>query len=217
MRQVLTRALAIAVLSGAAMTAFADNVSIPYSAGIPYYARGPRIIHVPQPGEDLRGSEASLRGDTSADIDDDEATDVAPPPHRAMKPQSATHIHERPKTRQKERTQAVAKASPHREPRRKPYNVSLPEPPPPPPEPTGPRRALLSAPPPLSSLSDGPTPIRPTPRFGSPLPEPAASAPSLDDVTASAPMQQPAAAPVDTSDDHLPPPGDPRLAPPEPK
>lgn len=195
MRKLLTRALLVTALSSASMMAFADGF------GIPYYARGPRIIHVPQPGDDLRDSRASLRSDAPEDFDDDPVS-VAPP-RRAVQPA--------PKTPPRK----VAKTGTHQEPRRKPFSVSLPEPPPPPPEPTGPRRALLSAPPPTSSLSDGPTPIRPTPRFAAPVPEPAAPAP--DAVTAAMPAPEPAAsAPVDTSDDHLPPPGDPRLAPPEP-
>lgn len=175
------------------MMAFADGF------GIPYYARGPRIIHVPQPGDDLRDSRASLHGEPE-DFDDD-AVSVAPSPRRVTKPA--------PQARPKK----IAKAGTHREPlRRKPFSVSLPEPPPPPPEPAGPRRALLSAPPPTSSLSDGPTPIRPTPRFAAPLPEPVASAPTPDPVASAMPAPEPA----DISDDHLPPPGDPRLAPPEP-
>jgi len=203
LRKLLTRALVIAALSGAGMTAFADNVSIPDSLGIPYYARGPRIIHVPQPGDDLRDSRASLRGEP--ENFDDDAVSVAPPPRRAMKPAPQA------------RPQKTAKTGPHQEPlRRKPYSASLPEPPPPPPpEPAGPRRALLSAPPPppISSLSDGPTPIRPTPRFTAPMPEPAM--PTSDAVTEAIPTPENAVVP-DTSDDHLPPPGDPRLAPPEP-
>ena len=153
MRKLLTRALVTVALAGAGAVAYAQE------GGIPYYVRGPRIIHVPQPGEDVQDSRASLRSDTSGGVDDDEAAYVAPTPRRAMKPAPKP----RPKT--------LAKASTHQEPlRRKPYNVSLPEPPPPPPEPSGPRRALLSAPPPTPSLSSGPTPTRPTPRFAAPWP-----------------------------------------------
>src|SRR5512135_1964721 len=121
------------------MTALADNV------GLPFYARGPRIIHVPQSGEELRDSQASLRGDDPQDFDDDAVS--IEPQRRVAKPKAKAS---RPQAK------SVAKVSTHREPpRRRPYSVSLPEaPPPPPPEPLGPRRALLSAPPP-PPLHDG--------------------------------------------------------------
>ena len=193
MRKLLTRAAIIAALSGAGMTALADNF------GMPYYARGPRIIHVPQPGEDLRDSQASLRSEPE-DVDVDAAS-VAPPPRRVVKPVAKPQ-------------KTAARTSASAPPRREPFSVSLPEPPPPPPpEPTGPRRAVLSAPPPpMPSIYDAPTPIRATPRFAAPLPEPVASAPAPDAATTSMPAPETA----DTSDDHLPSPGDPRLAPPEP-
>lgn len=134
------------------------------------------------------------------DIDDDE--DVPPVrPQRVVKPA--------PKP--------VAMKEPVR---RKPFNVPVSVTPPPEPEPVGPRRALLSAPPPLptSSIHDGPTPLRPTPRFGQPLPDPAPEPlttftpppPSIPAPTAAAHQGD------DDNEDHLPPPGDPRLAPPEP-
>jgi hypothetical protein len=205
----LTRALLVAALSSASTLVFADG------SGIPYYARGPRIIHVPQPGDDLRDSRASLRDDAPEDLDDDAVQ--AEPPRGAVKRLSRTESQQRPKTPYKTQAKTVARASVHQEPRRRPFSVSVPEPPPPPPaEPLGPRRALLSAPPPppVSSIHDGPTPIRPTPRFGLPLPEPAAPATTEDAATAS---DSTASASTDVRDDHLPPPGDPRLAPPEPK
>lgn len=176
------------------MMAFADGL------GIPYYARGPRIIHVPQPGDDLRDSRSSLDSVTPEENDDD-VVSALPPPRRAAKPVAKPH-------------KVVAKIGPSAPTRRKPFSVSLPEPPPPPPEPTGPRRALLSAPPPppTSSIHDGPTPIRPTPRFSQSLPPPVSPP---HDVT-TMPAAENAAVAVDTTDDHLPPPGDPRLAPPEP-
>ncbi|MBS0247249.1 MAG: hypothetical protein JSR61_11565, partial [Proteobacteria bacterium] len=157
MRKLLASACVVAAFATAGMTAFADNV------GIPFYTRGPRIIHVPQPGEELRDSQASLRSADPQGFDDDAAS--SEPQRRAVKPAVKAV---RPKAK------SVATVSTHRDStRRRPYNVSLPEPPPPPPEPMGPRRALLSAPPPpLPSIHDGPTPLRATPRFGQPLPEP---------------------------------------------
>lgn len=201
MRKLLTRALLIAALSSVSMMAFADGF------GIPYYARGPRIIHVPQPGDDLRDSQASLDS-VAPDYDDDDAVSVAPPPRRAVKPVAKPH---------KTVARTVARTGPSAPTRRKPFSVSVPEPPPPP-EPTGPRRALLSAPPPPTpSIHDGPTPIRPTPRFGEPLPHPVSSAPAMDSAASSMPAPEPVDSAVSqASDDHLPPPGDPRLAPPEP-
>lgn len=103
--------------------------------GMPIYNAGPRIIHVPQPGE--RPARASLpeRDDVYLDDDDDE---YVPPPRRprvAPKPQKRSD-------------------TPKAEPRRKPFNPS------PPPKP---RRTVLSAPPPAPDYSL--TPIKPTPRF----------------------------------------------------
>jgi hypothetical protein len=171
--------------------------------------RGPRIIHVPQPGDEVRETQASLHSDLPESFDDE---DVAPPqPHRVLRP--------RPSVQSKAQPNTSLKRSVHKEPpsaRRKPFSVSLPEAPPPPaPEPAGPRRALLSAPPP--PLAGGPTPLRPTPRFGQsmppPIPEPAS-------VVASTPAPEIPAVALPASeddDDNLPAPGDPRLAPPEPK
>jgi hypothetical protein len=114
---------------------------------IPSYYRGPRIIHVPQP-DDARASRTSNVPD-----EDDEA--VAPPPRR--------------------RVAAPVRTTPRWPPRRE--AMPLPKPPRqiantksrivdapvrPAPQPPGPRRAVLSAPPPPA---EGPTPIRPTPKF----------------------------------------------------
>lgn len=222
MRTALTIVLAAAAFLAAGTMAFADTY---------YTLSNPRIIHVPQPGQTARDSHASLSRVAPDDPDDE---DVAPPPsHRAAKPQP----------RAKTVTRQQPKTVTHKDPvRRKPSSVSLPEPPPEPePEPTGPRRALLSAPPPppTSSIHDGPTPLRPTPRFGQPLPEPPAPlttftppapAPVAKPVAVAAPAPEPSAAapasepvtavhpiPADDNDDYLPPPGDPKLAPPEPK
>lgn len=110
----------------------------------PYY-RGPRIIHVPQPGErQNRVNDRASTGDREEPIlftEDDDDEEAAPTPRRRV---------EKPKPR--------ANAAPARAtPRWKSRSDA-----PPPPPPTGPRRAVLSAPPPSAV---GPTPIRPTPRF----------------------------------------------------
>lgn len=201
MTKALTIALTAAFVTASAM-ASADTYSMLSS---------PRIIHVPQPGDELRRTQARL---PAPDMDDDDEIAVPQRPRRVDR--STAPI---PKSHEKKRES--------REPaRRKPFTVSLPEPPPPEPEPTGPKRALLSAPPPppTPSIHDGPTPLRPTPRFGQPLPEappalttftpPAAPKP----VAAVSPAPEPPLPPaLDDNDDHLPPPGDPRLAPPEPQ
>ena len=219
MTVVRTIVLAVAVTMAASPMAFGDTY---------YTLSNPRIIHVPQPGDDVRKSHASLSRVAPDHFDDE---DAAPPsrPHRAAKPQP------RPVTRQQPR--AVKQTEPVR---RKPFSVSLPEPPPPEPEPTGPKRALLSAPPPMptSSIHDGPTPLKPTPRFGQPLPEPTAplttftpppSAPVAalkpppqlaaepSAASTSAPAIAATALPANDNDDDLPAPGDPKLAPPEPR
>ncbi len=198
--------LAAAAFVAASATALADTYST---------LSNPRIIHVPQPGDELHRTQASLRAPNEAD-DDEIAV-----------PQRLRRV-DRPAA---PRAKPQAKKTESRE-RRRPFTASLPEPPPPPePEPTGPKRALLSAPPPppISSIHDGPTPLKPTPRFGQPLPEapplttftpPPRSAPASKPVAAVAPAAEPALVlplAVDDSDDHLPPPGDPKLAPPEPK
>jgi hypothetical protein len=106
-----------------------------YTAYAPRYDRGPRIIHVPQPGD--RDDRASVNDrDQPAVSNDNDDVEVAPPRRRAAPP-----------------------------PQRRSATPSLPQrrsdaPPPPP----GPRRNVLSAPPPPA---EGPTPIRPTPRFNS--------------------------------------------------
>jgi hypothetical protein len=116
---------------------FGDVVSVRPTAlspsYVPGYRRGARIIQIPQPGDYDEDSASVDRGDAP----------VPPKPHTA-KP--------RP---EKPRAQASA---PRTTPRWKLRSDS-----PPPPPPTGPRRAVLSAPPPLAA---GPTPLRPTPKFG---------------------------------------------------
>ena len=104
-------------------------------AGVtPYYVRGPRIIQVPQADDEVV--------ERSNDI-------VAPPPrHRAIAPKR--HI-ESKRTAPKQ----AAKKTPR-------WTLRNDAPPPPPPKPLGPRRAVLSAPPPRA---EGLSPIYPTPRF----------------------------------------------------
>lgn len=108
--------------------------------------RGPRIIRVPQAGaRDDRGKDRAGIDDrdqpaVSNDVDDDE---VAPMPRRRLVPAPQRHIETQPRLRTP-RWQVRSDA---------------PSPPPPPPET---RRAVLSVPPPPA---EGPTPIRPTPRF----------------------------------------------------
>lgn len=206
MKRRLTILLAAAAFVAASATALADTYST---------LSNPRIIHVPQPGDELRRTQARL---PASGVDDDEEIAV---------PQRPRHV-ERPAA---PRAKPPVKKTESRE-RRRPFSISLPEPPPPEPEPEprGPKRALLSAPPPppIPSIHDGPTPLKPTPRFGQPLPEPPAPlmtftpppmpAPAAKPVAAAAPVPEsslPLA--VDDNDDHLPPPGDPKLAPPEPK
>lgn len=209
MGKALTIALTAAFVAASAM-ASADT----YSS-----LSNPRIIHVPQPGDELRRTQARL---PAPDMDDGDDEIVVPQrPRRVEKPAPS-------------RVKPQAKKTENRAPRRA-FSVALPEPPPPPepePEPTGPKRALLSAPPPppTPSIHDGPSPLRPTPRFGQPLPEapaplttftpPPMPATAAKAVATAAPAVEPALVlppALDDNDDHLPPPGDPRLAPPEPK
>jgi len=134
------------------------------AASQPYvynYERGPRIIHVPQPGEraDGRGNDrvasrpaarASVERQPEpavADEEDDADDDVAPAP--PARPRNVT-----PKPR--------AANAPPQPPAAITPRWKLRTDAPPPAPPPGPRRAVLSAPPPGF---DGPTPLRPTPRF----------------------------------------------------
>lgn len=106
------------------------------NAYAPRYDFGPRIIHVPQPGEEDAAYAPNVR--VMPDEDDD-ADEPAPPPRRQSAP--------RPRPQQGSATPPA--------PRRKPYTVARPEPPAP-----AERRTVLTAP-----IHDGPTPIRPTPRY----------------------------------------------------
>ncbi len=110
----------------------------------PRFDGGPRIIHVPQPGErdDRSGTSYEENGENSA-VDDKDDADVdqpAPPPRRP----AARRTYQR-----MEAPPARASADP------------APARPKPEPKPLGPPRAVLSAPPPAGGL----TPIYPTPKF----------------------------------------------------
>lgn len=111
---------------------------LPLNAYTPSYNAGPRIIHVPQPGEEDAASAPHVRR-VMPDDDDDAVEQAAPPPRRQSAP--------RP---QKQNTSAAPPA-----PRRKPYGAAV-ETRPAPAE----RRTVLRAP-----LHDGPSPVKPTPRF----------------------------------------------------
>jgi len=110
---------------------------LPLNAYTPRYNAGPRIIHVPQPGEDDSASAPHVRR-VMPDVDDD-AEELAAPPRRQSTPRPP-----------KQKTSDVPPA-----PRRKPYGAAV-ETRPAPVE----RRTVLRVP-----VHDGPTPVKPTPRF----------------------------------------------------
>lgn len=151
------------------------------SDAVPSYMRGPRIIHVPQSGErnERLDSRASVNDRDDPDVHDHDDEEVAaPPPRRRMAP---------PPVRTTPRWGPRREASPPARPVRR---VDLPkfrdEPIP---QPPGPRRAVLSAPPPPA---EGPTPIRPLPRFGAKAEVKAEAgekfaAPRVPEITADAP------------------------------
>jgi hypothetical protein len=131
-----------------------DVISVTPSALVtlpgPGTVGGARIIHVPSPAEE----QASLAPDDGPDFDD--PADSAPPARQA--------VQSRPKHAAKPAARHVTRQEPAT--RRRPFSVDAPPPPPPPPVE---RRAILTAPPPPAApLHDGPTPLRPTPRFGAP-------------------------------------------------
>ncbi len=112
----------------------------------PRYDAGPRIIHVPQPGErDDRA--ATDDGDEAAMSDDDDDADRAPPPRRR-------EIRRPYQTMEAPPARASAEPAPRARAEPKPLE---------------PRRTLLSAPPPPAG---GLSPIYPTPKFRAKL-EPA--------------------------------------------
>ena len=130
-----------------------DVVSVAPLAG-PRFNSGPRIIHVPQPGE--RSDADTTPEDDENSVTDDDDADVAPPPprHPAVR-------------RPAQRVQAPpARASTEPPPAR----------PRPEQKPAGPPRNVLSAPPPVGGL----TPIYPTPKFEPKL-EPAEKFAPADD------------------------------------
>lgn len=91
---------------------------------IPRYERGPRIIHVPQPGEERAG--VNERDDPAVSNDDEPEEAAPPPPRRRIAPKPRSDI----APKRQRRSDA------------------------PPPPPPGPPRAILSAPPPpAASLS----------------------------------------------------------------
>ena len=138
------------------------------SAVVPAYTRGPRIIHVPQAFDrnERLDSRASVTHDPAYTDDDD---DIAPPPRRQVAPPMRTtprwtphreiappsrRSEPSPKPRVEPRTvRHIDMSKPKIEPKAEP---ALPQPP-------SPRRAVLSAPP---LPAEGPSPIRPTPKFG---------------------------------------------------
>lgn len=114
---------------------------------IPSYERGPRIIHVPQPDD--------ARGHRTSNVSDEDDEEVAPPPRRRAAPPPRTTPRWPPQpeiARKPVRQIAITKSRPIDPPAPRPVS-----------QPPGPRRAILSAPPPPA---EGPTPIRPTPNFG---------------------------------------------------
>ena len=131
---------------------FGDIVSVaPISplngANTPNYQRGARIIHVPQPGgRDQRASVNERDEPALSPKHDEEKAAPAPPRRRIVAPPRLT-------------SRTTPRWAPQRTEQSPPPQRRSDAPPPPPP---GPRRAVLSAPPPPA---EGPTPIRPTPRF----------------------------------------------------
>ena len=109
-------------------------VGVVANAYAPQYRRGPRIIHVPQPGD--RNVRASLPNDEpEINVDDDDDVVAPPPPRRKVTKQSPA------------RTEKAPPPKPATGPRWKPRSSEAPPPPAPPP---GPKRAVLSAPPPAT-------------------------------------------------------------------
>jgi hypothetical protein len=125
---------------------FGDILSVTptQNAASPRYQRGPHIIHVPQAGtrDERSNTQASINDrdepDATENDDDDEA---APPPRRHIAPAPQRQDDPAPQPRA---------------PRWQPRSEIPPQPA------AAPRRAVLSAPPPLA---EGPTPVHPTPRF----------------------------------------------------
>jgi hypothetical protein len=140
---------------------FGDILSIASARALntayaPNYQRAPRIIHVPQADErdDRANDRASVNErDQPAASNDDDEEEAASPPRRRVTPPPP----------------------PRTTPRWQPRSDAPPSP--------GPRRTVLSAPPPPA---EGPTPIRPIPRYNSKA-DPADKFAPPRDVTSSAP------------------------------
>ena len=143
MKKALTLSLVFAASVASAPSAVGQSYSLDYQ-------RGPRIIHVPQPGEAARpatGANLDRRPEPAVtDDDDDDNEVVAPPPlpRPRVKPRAAATP-----------AQPPAAVAPRWKLRNEPPPASEPLP-------SGPSRAVLSAPPPAP---EGLTPLRPTPRF----------------------------------------------------
>jgi hypothetical protein len=159
MRKAWTIGLAAAAMAGLCLTAIGgtehERIADAGASVTPYYVRGPRIIHVPRPGEKIeeRGDVRASAGRRAEPVLSNESVDddIAPPPrHRAAAPK-----------RRVESNRVAPKPAVRKTPRWK-LGSEAPPPPPPPPAPLGPRRAVLSAPPPRA---EGLSPIYPTPRF----------------------------------------------------
>jgi hypothetical protein len=163
------------------------------STVVPAYTRGPLIIHVPQAFDrnERLNSRASVTHDPAYTDDDD---DIAPPTRR----QPAPPVRATPRwTPQPRAVRHIDMSKPKTAPK-----VEL-KPEPPVPQPPSPRRAVLSAPP---LPAEGPSPVRPMPKFGAKAEATKAeagekfAAPRLPEITADTPppgYSPPAAPPRD--------------------
>jgi hypothetical protein len=147
---------------------FGDILSVApaLNCATPHYQRGPHIIHVPQAGaknsDDPTNNRASIDDrDEPAVANDDDEEEAAPPPRRRVAPAPQRQDDSPPRPRA---------------PRWQPRSDAL--------QPAGPRRAVLSAPP---LAAEGPTPIRPIPRFNSKA-DPADKFGQLHDARSNAPQ-----------------------------
>ena len=139
----------------------------------PRFNGGPRIIHVPQPGERDDRANTTYETDENSTADDNDDADIdqpAPPPRRPVR-----HPYQRMEA-------PPARASTEPPPAR----------PKPEPKPLGPPRAVLSAPPPPAGTSL--TPIYPTPKFDAKS-EPAEKFSAPDDRSEKIPPPPPGYAP----------------------
>lgn len=125
------------------------------SVVVPAYTRGPRIIQVPQPSE--RNARASIGDRDNLDISNYEDDYERTPPRRQAVPPLRTVPRWAPKR------EAVVPPKPRHIETTKLHGNDASASLPPISQPLGPRRTMLSAPPPAA---EGPTPIRRTPKFG---------------------------------------------------